>query len=101
MAEEQLEFEEQDVSVEIDDVSDDQVEGGSLSGADVGADAGAGADAVEEDQFEKASNATHKRINQLTKKMRQAEREREEALRFAQQVQNESTSLKDRLEAMD
>jgi len=33
--------------------------------------------------------------------MRQAEREREEALRFAQQVQNESTSLKDRLEAMD
>jgi len=93
MTEEQLELEseEQDVSIEVEDTSDDQVEDISV----------ASSDADEEDQFEKASNATQKRINQLTKKMRQAEREREEALRYAQQVQSESSSLKERLEAMD
>jgi len=60
-----------------------------------------GQEADTEDEFEKASNATQKRINQLTKKMRQAEREREEALRYAGQVQQESTALRSRLDAMD
>ncbi len=91
MSEEQLDndFEDQEVSVEIEDTPDDQVERVSVSDAD------------EEDQFERASNATQKRINQLTKKMRQAEREREEAIRYAQQVQSESTSLKERLNTLD
>ena len=40
-------------------------------------------DADDEDNFEKASNATQKRIDRLTKKMRSAEREREEAIRYA------------------
>ena len=91
MSEEQLDndVEDQEVSVEIEDTSEDQVERVSVSDAD------------EEDQFERASNATQKRINQLTKKMRQAEREREEAIRYAQQVQSESTSLKERLNTLD
>ena len=91
MSEEQLDndVEDQEVSVEIEDTPDDQVESASVSDAD------------EEDQFERASNATQKRINQLTKKMRQAEREREEAIRYAQQVQSESTSLKERLNTLD
>ena len=33
-----------------------------------------------DDQFKKAEDATQKRINRLTKKMREAERQREEAL---------------------
>lgn len=91
MSEEQLDndVEDQEVSVEIEDTPDDQVESVSVSDAD------------EEDQFERASNATQKRINQLTRKMRQAEREREEAIRYAQQVQSESTSLKERLNTLD
>jgi hypothetical protein len=91
MSEEQLDndVEDQEVSVEIEDTSEDQVERVSVSDAD------------EEDQFERASNATQKRINQLTKKMRQAEREREEAIRYAQQVQSESTSLKEHLNTLD
>ena len=48
----------------------------------------------EDDNFEKASNATQKRIDRLTKKMRTAEREREEAIRYAQQVQTEAEDLK-------
>ncbi len=57
--------------------------------------------ATSDDEFEKASNATQKRINQLTKKMRQAEREREEALRYAGQIQQESSALKSKLDTMD
>ena len=54
----------------------------------------------EEDNFEKASNATQKRIDRLTKKMRTAEREREEAIRYAQQVQTESEDLKKRMNSL-
>ena len=55
----------------------------------------------DDDKFRQAEDATQKRINRLTKKMREAERQREEALRFAQQVQNESQSLKSRLTNLD
>tara|TARA_R100000700_G_scaffold10400_1_gene15092 strand:+ start:3709 stop:4596 length:888 start_codon:yes stop_codon:yes gene_type:complete len=51
----------------------------------------------EDDNFEKANNATQKRIDRLTKKMRTAEREREEAIRYAQQVQTEAEDLKKRM----
>ena len=54
----------------------------------------------EDDNFEKASNATQKRIDRLTKKMRTAEREREEAIRYAQKVQTESEDLKKRMNSL-
>ena len=55
----------------------------------------------EADQFTKAESATQKRIDRLTKKMRTAEREREEALRYAQKVQKEADDLKARVSSMD
>jgi hypothetical protein len=55
----------------------------------------------EDDQFSKAESATQKRIDRLTKKMRTAEREREEALRYAQKVQQEADQLKTRVTSMD
>ena len=55
----------------------------------------------EDDQFTKAESATQKRIDRLTKKMRTAEREREEALRYAQKVQKEADDLKARVSSMD
>lgn len=58
-------------------------------------------DADEEDNFDKASNATQKRIDRLTKKMRSAEREREEAIRYAQQVQTEAQQLKQRMDSLN
>ena len=57
--------------------------------------------ASEEDNFDKAENATQKRIDRLTKKMREAERQREEALRYAQGVQSEAEQLKKRMDALD
>ena len=57
-------------------------------------------DADDEDNFEKASNATQKRIDRLTKKMRSAEREREEAIRYAQQVKQEAEQIQQRLNSI-
>ena len=54
-----------------------------------------------EDNFQKAEDATQKRINRLTKKMREAERQREEALSYAQKVQAESAQLKERMDTLD
>jgi hypothetical protein len=88
MADEQLdvveETENEELTVEVEETAEPEV-------------------SVEEpaDQFDKAENATQKRINQLTKKMRQAERDREEAIRYATQVQTEAQALKQRVDALD
>ena len=53
------------------------------------------------DQFEKADNATQKRIDRLTKKMREAERRENEAINYAKQVQQEAETLKQRFSNLD
>lgn len=55
----------------------------------------------DDDQFEKAESATQKRIDRLTKKMREAERREEEALNYAKQVQQEAQQLKQRFSNLD
>jgi hypothetical protein len=57
--------------------------------------------ASEDDNFDRAENATQKRIDRLTKKMREAERQREEALKYAQGVQAEAQQLKQRMDSLD
>ncbi len=54
-----------------------------------------------EDQFTKAETSTQKRIDRLTKKMREAERREQEAVKYAQAVQNESQGLKQRMSSLD
>lgn len=54
-----------------------------------------------DDQFKKASTKTQKRINELTYRFREAERQKQEALNFAQSAQNESQQLKKRLQDLD
>ena len=56
---------------------------------------------VEEDQFKKAESSMQKRIDKLTKKMREAERREQEAINFAKNVQQESNNLKTRLNNLD
>ena len=55
----------------------------------------------EDDSFDRAESATQKRIDRLTKKMREAERRESEALNFAKQVQGESQQLKSRMANLD
>jgi hypothetical protein len=54
-----------------------------------------------DDRFDKAESAVQKRIDRLTKKMRSAEREREEAINYARQVQTEAVALRKRMDALD
>ena len=72
--------------VEIDDVSD-QPEEKAFSES--------------EDEHEEYSQSVKKRIDRLTKKMREAERQKEEAIKYAQGVQSEADSIKAKLTAVD
>lgn len=56
---------------------------------------------AEEQEIEQYSESVQKRINRLTKKMRDAEREREEALRYAQNVQSEAEKIRQRMQNLD
>ena len=88
---EQIELDLDDSQETEVDVSDEKPEG----------EAPLAADADTDDNFDKAENATQKRIDRLTKKMREAERQREEALKYAQGVQAEAQQLKQRMDALD
>lgn len=53
------------------------------------------------DEHQKYTAGVQKRIDRLTKKMREAERQREEALTYAKSVKLESDALKQRVESLD
>ena len=55
----------------------------------------------EKDELENYSESVQKRINRLTKKMRDSERQRDEAIRYAQNVQNESNQIRQRMQNLD
>jgi hypothetical protein len=55
----------------------------------------------QEEELENYSESVQKRINRLTKKMRDAERQREEAIKYAQNVQTESNQIRQRMENLD
>ena len=59
------------------------------------------APAKEEAEMEQYSESVQKRINRLTKKMRDAEREREEAIQYAKNVQSEAEKIRQRMETLD
>ena len=92
MAEEkqQIELDLEDEGQEVE-TTEVEVEASSESTDDQGSD----------DNFEKAKSKTQNRIDRMTKKMREVERQREEAVKFAQNVQAESQQLKQRLDALD
>ena len=52
-------------------------------------------------EHERHTDGAQTRINRLTKKMREAERQKDEAIRFAQQVQQEATQLNTRMKQLD
>ena len=57
--------------------------------------------AEDDDEVSQQSKKVQKRINQLTKRAKEAEREREEAFRYAQAVHQESENLKSRMNNLD
>ena len=95
MAKENLKETDQ-IELDLDDAEETEVD---VSGEDV-KEAPLVAE-TEDDQFEKAESNTQKRIDRLTKKMREAERREEEALRYAQNVKSEAEQLKTRMNTLD
>ncbi len=79
------------VELDFDDTEETEVEV-----ADVGNDSD-----DSDENFKKAETATQKRIDRLTKKMREAERREQEAIKYAQAVQTEATTLKQRMQNLD
>tara|TARA_R100001086_G_scaffold153833_1_gene81997 strand:- start:344 stop:1267 length:924 start_codon:yes stop_codon:yes gene_type:complete len=55
----------------------------------------------EDAEIEQYSESVQKRINRLTKKMRDAERREEEAIKYAQNVQSEAEKIRQRMETLD
>ena len=94
MAKENLKADDQ-IELDLDDAEETEVD---LSDA---GDDEAPLAAADDDQFEKAESNTQKRIDRLTKKMREAERREEEALRYAQNVKTEAEHLKTRMNTLD
>ena len=93
-AEKQIELdveEEQDTEIEIPENSVEEVKAPDV---EVVAEA-------ESEQHEEYSASVKKRIDKLTKKMREAERQRDEAIGYAKNVQTESESLKTRMKSLD
>ena len=87
------EAEKEQVELDLEDTQETEVEVEESKDAQE-ADSG-------EDQFQKAESATQKRIDRLTKKMREAERREQEAIKYAQGVQQESNQLKQRIQNLD
>tara|TARA_Y100000296_G_scaffold76228_1_gene96673 strand:+ start:256 stop:1209 length:954 start_codon:yes stop_codon:yes gene_type:complete len=84
------EYEEKVVTAGEDDVQEEeQVASGSVEEGD------------SDEEVEQYSESVQKRINRLTKKMREAERNEQEAIGYAQQVQAESEKIKTRLKQVD
>jgi len=55
----------------------------------------------EKDELKEYSEGVQKRIAKLTRKMREAERQREEAVSYAQNVHNQNTEMEKRLSKID
>ena len=58
-------------------------------------------EASSDDEIAEYSESVQKRINRLTKKMREAERREEEAIKYAQNVQAESEQIRKRMQNLD
>jgi len=83
-----LEFDETAAEVEV------PVESEAISDAEI-------VEIEEKTEQEEYGSTVQKRIDRLTKKMREAERQREEAVKYAQNVQQESEGLKARMQQLD
>lgn len=55
----------------------------------------------QEDEHDEVSKNVKKRIDRLTKKMREAERREQDAIKYAQGVQKEAAQLKNKLQTVD
>ena len=92
---------EAEANYEVDNETDTEVEVSEVGDTSKEVEVQADNEDSAEDQFKKAESATQKRIDRLTKKMREAERREQEAINYARQVQTESSQIKERMNNLD
>ena len=68
---------------------------------DTGSNTDSEVSVLSDDQFDKSNTATQKRIDRLTKKLRDAERRENDAVSYAKNVTSESNQLKQRIDSLD
>ena len=88
--------------LEIGDAQETEVEIEDGKGFKVGSEEFAAPESSEDDsEHENYSASVQKRIDRLTRKMREAERQKDEALRYAQGVQSEAEQVRQRMKQLD
>lgn len=88
--------------LEIGDAQETEVEIEDGKGFKVDSEESAAPESSEDDsEHENYSASVQKRIDRLTRKMREAERQKEEALRYAQGVQSEAEKVRQRMKQLD
>ena len=104
MAEAQYEIEEEEKSVDLDvsetEETEIELKSSQKENADEASDE-ASSSFDDDDEHQEYSAGVKKRIDRLTKKMREAERQREEAVKYAQNVQSEAEKIRARMQALD
>ena len=64
-------------------------------------EAAAETETANEDELDEYSSGVKSRINELTKRFREEERQKQSAIEFAENIQKENADLKSRMEALD
>jgi hypothetical protein len=100
MAEAQYEIDEDEKSVDLD-VSETEETEIELKSSQKEDSEESNTSFDEDDEHQEYSAGVKKRIDRLTKKMREAERQREEAVKYAQNVQSEAEKIRTRMQALD
>ncbi len=91
-----------EIDIDVGDTEEDSVDV-KLSSEDNTEEAKAApeADTADEGELEDYSSGVQSRINELTKRFREEERQKQSAIEYAQNVQKENTNLKGRMDALD
>ena len=64
-------------------------------------EAAAETETANEDELDEYSSGVKSRINELTKRFREEERQKQSAIEYAENIQKENADLKSRMEALD
>ncbi len=91
-----------EADIDVGDTEEDSVDV-NLSSEDSAEEANAApeADTADEGELEDYSSGVKSRINELTKRFREEERQKQSAIEYAKNIQRENADLKSRMDALD
>jgi len=88
-----------EIEIDTSEAQETEVELGKATESEEGAETSV--EVEDSNEQEQQVSSAQKRINQLTKKMRDAEKREKEAIRYAQQVQTQAKALEEKVQSLD